>query len=102
MTLARFVGSWRRGAAAIRISWLEDGRLTIQGSGAGAFSGDMDMRDGIGLYFAEGVDPDMPEAPGCRLRMARGGETLMVRDNGQCGGGFGGIYAREKDKAVTR
>lgn len=97
-----FVGSWRRGGAVIRITWQEDGRLTVQGSGAGTFSGDMDMRDGIGLYFGDGVDPDTPEAPGCRLRMARGGEILLVRDNGQCGGAFNGAYAREKDKAAAR
>jgi hypothetical protein len=97
-----FVGSWRHGATVIRITWQDDGRLTVQGAGAGAFSGDMDMRDGVGLYFGDGVDPDTPDAPGCRLRMARGGETLVVRGNGQCGGALNGTYAREKDKAVAR
>jgi hypothetical protein len=97
-----FVGAWRRGAAQIRIHWLDDGRLSVEASGAGSFAGDMDMRDGIGLFFGEGVDPDAPDAQGCRVRMARGGEVLVVRDNGQCGGGFGGTYAREKEKAATR
>jgi hypothetical protein len=87
--LGSFVGTWRRGAAEIRITWLDDGRLTVDGRGAGAFSGEMDMRDGIGLYDGEGA-----ETRGCRVRMARGGDILLVRDNGQCGGGFGGIYAR--------
>ena len=93
-----FVGAWRRGAAEIRVNWLDDGRLTVEGRGAGAFSGEMDMRDGIGLFFGEGADPENPETPGCRVRMARGGEALLVRDNGQCGGAFGGIYARTPGK----
>jgi len=97
-----FVGAWRRGAAHIRIKWQEDGQLVVEGSGAGSFSGDMDMRDGLGLFFAEGVDPEAPDTPGCRLRMARGGEVLVVRDNGQCGGSFGGTYAREKERAAAR
>ena len=45
----------------------------------------MDMRDGLGLYFASGVDPEKLDTPGCRVRMARLGEDLLVRDNGQCG-----------------
>jgi hypothetical protein len=94
-----FAGEWRRGAATIRIDWHEDGRLTVEGRGAQAFSGDMDMRDGIGLYAAQGADPEKPEAPGCQLRMARGGEDMLVRDNGQCGGGFSGVYTRVKAAA---
>ncbi|MBB4198372.1 hypothetical protein CCR94_22540 [Rhodoblastus sphagnicola] len=89
-----FVGGWRRGAASLGINWRDDGRLTIEARGAGSFSGDMDMRDGIGLFFGEGVDPEDPATPGCRVRMARGGDVLLVRDNGQCGGDFNGIYAK--------
>jgi len=95
-----FVGAWRHGATSIRIAWQDDGRLTV----AGAFSGDMDMRDGVGLFYGEGVDPEIPDAPGCRVRMARGGDVLLVRDNGQCNGAFNGAYARDKskDKAAAR
>jgi hypothetical protein len=90
-----FVGAWRRGAAEIRIAWLEDGRLTVEGrAGNGAFSGDMDLRDGVAIFDGEGVDSENRASPGCRVRMARGGDVLVARDNGQCGGGFGGTFIR--------
>ena len=94
-----FAGDWRRGATTIRVNWLEDGRLTVEAHGGGTLAGDMDMRDGLGLYFASGVDPEKLDTPGCRVRMARLGEDLLVRDNGQCGAAFGGTYAREKAAA---
>ncbi|PPQ37379.1 hypothetical protein SAMN06265338_10787 [Rhodoblastus acidophilus] len=97
-----FVGDWRRGAAALRIDWRDDGRLIVEATGAGSVAGDMDMRDGVGLFYGEGVDPENMEAPGCRVRMARGGELLLVRDNGQCGGGLAGTYASVRSAARAK
>ena len=90
-----FVGAWRRDTVEIRIVWQPDGHLTGEGlANPGAFAGDMDMRDGIAQFYGEGADPENPEALGCRIRMARAAEVMVVRDNGQCSGDFGGTYTR--------
>lgn len=110
---AGWAGKWSRVEAEIRIDET-DGGLQAQGSAtfgaldparvkrgavnSGEFSGALALKDGQAGFTDKEADPKNPDAS-CRLRFARAGDALFVRDNMQCGGmnvSFSGFYQRAK------
>jgi hypothetical protein len=109
-----FAGVWKRPVAEIAIAW-KDGKLTAdalatfgandpdrRGHGAvntGEFEGVLSLNGGQAEFNDETVDPKDPHSFGCRVRLARAGDLLFVRDNQQCGGfnvSFDGTYSRKR------
>ncbi len=107
---AAWVGKWKRVEAEIRIAWQGDGlnaegdatfgaldpaRVRRGGVNVGDFSGSLTFKDGHGSITDKDADPK--DSFACRLRLARSGPFLFVRDNMQCGGfnvSFSGLYKR--------
>ena len=102
----QWLGAWKRIEADITIEEGKDG-LKAQGDATfgaldpdrvkrgavnlGNFAGPLTLKDGQATV----VDGDA--VSGCNLRMARAGDFLFVRDNGNCGGfnvSFSGLYRR--------
>lgn len=107
---AAWLGKWKRIEAEIRIQknggglkaegdatfgTLDPARLHRGGVNVGDFSGALAVTDGQAVIADESADPK--DNFGCKVWLARSGEFLYVRDNGQCGGfnvSFSGLYRR--------
>ncbi len=103
-----WLGSWDQHYAGIEIKRGGGGRLKI--SGEAAFKGAQDVHTGVleaqvipgkdSIAFVDdGSQPfETTSDSGCRVRMQRIGPSLVVVDNGECGGAgvtFEGFYRRK-------
>jgi hypothetical protein len=103
---AQWLGDWKRAKADISIAKARDG-FVAQGEATfgaldpekikrgavhtGAFAGPLIFRD------SQATLVDASAVSACALRLARAGDFLFVRDNGDCGGlnvSFSGVYRR--------
>jgi hypothetical protein len=107
---AAWIGDWKRVEAKIKIRKGDEG-LTAEGDATfgaldpsrvkrgavnvGEFSAPLLIKDGNASLIDKDADPK--DSFACRLRFARSGSFLFVRDNMQCGGfnvSFSGLYRR--------
>ncbi len=103
---AQWLGDWKRVEADISIAQARDG-LFARGEATfgardpekikrgavhtGAFVGPLTLKDGKATLL------DSSDVSACALRLARAGDFLFVRDNGNCGGlnvSFSGVFLR--------
>jgi len=107
---AAWRGKWKRVEAEITIQKKGDGlhaegdatfgaldpaRVHRGAVNVGEFSGSLVIKDGAAVIADPDADPK--DSFACKLWLARSGEFLFVRDNGQCGGfnvSFSGLYRR--------
>lgn len=109
---AAWIGDWKRVEAEIKIEKagnslqaqgdatfgaLDPGRVKRGAVNVGEFSGPLSFEDGRASLVDK--DADLNDSLACRLRFARAGAWLFVRDNMRCGGfnvSFSGLYRRAR------